>query len=376
MALQRQSKSPVDRDHQLSGSIQALVSGSRANGHEASRALQTRYEALPRCQRSAMLTQICQATGFHRKHVIRLLRRNYSVPRGRTNTRKPSLAMREILGEIYQLAGSPSVRELSAILPRWVQSHPRAQSELSASEQYRLMRMSPATISRLLRSGGKTPGALETKRLFDSIRAIENPWKGVTGLAAVGHIYIVLVNLISPEQDQPGFTTSAFSQNSGSEDWPALNSARGIMIMDASGRVLSIVASTRSPLMDLSKALSSLQNPMCAIHVEGDRCLTQAARLYAWGRESPIPLSIDSVEYPRLSLDRRCASPHFLVCYNLGRLRPPATAGLRDRVEIDETAQGSTPGLTFHFSRTEAPPLVAAARCLLEQTQSDLPVHA
>ena len=112
-----------------------------------------RYPAANRAKRSQLVSEVVANTGYHRKAVIRLLRR----PERPTTTRRKGRPVRygpRVVGAlrvIWQAAGYPWSARLRALLPRWV-PWARRRLSLSAETEARLRMMSPRQMDRVLRA--------------------------------------------------------------------------------------------------------------------------------------------------------------------------------------------------------------------------------
>src|SRR5690348_10103980 len=83
--------------------------------------MRERYERADRADRSRLLDEVCEVTGYHRKAVIRLLRRPASSRRrrpGRAVQYGPAVVT--TLRRIWVAAGYPWSVRLKALLPMWL----------------------------------------------------------------------------------------------------------------------------------------------------------------------------------------------------------------------------------------------------------------
>ena len=83
--------------------------------------MRERYERAARTAKGRLLDEVCEVTGYHRKAVIRLLRRE--VPRGRRRRGRPVRYDAEVvtaLQAIWVAAGYPWSVRLKALLPAWL----------------------------------------------------------------------------------------------------------------------------------------------------------------------------------------------------------------------------------------------------------------
>jgi hypothetical protein len=119
-------------------------------------AVSLRYKYARRIDKSRILDELCANCGYHRKHAIRLLRRvkrfRHSNPRRRGP--KPvyhSEAILKPLKSIWLTANLPCSKRLKAILPLWLPGYQALQGALAPETYQALMRISAASIDRLLR---------------------------------------------------------------------------------------------------------------------------------------------------------------------------------------------------------------------------------
>ena len=130
--------------------------GGRPVGPQARREylarMRDRYPMANRAKRSALVTEVVAMTGYHRKAVIRLLRRPERPPRRRKG--RPVRYGPRVVGAlrvIWQAAGYPWSTRLQALLPRWL-PWARRRLSLSTETEARLRTMSPRQMDRVLRA--------------------------------------------------------------------------------------------------------------------------------------------------------------------------------------------------------------------------------
>ncbi len=134
-------------------------------------AIVKRYKNACRSGKHLILDEFCAATGYHRKHAIRLLRgfKRFTKPQTRPRGAKPiydSPELLEALKKIWLAANLPCSPRLKASLPLWLPSYGPTFGVLAPQVLMDLERISVATIGRLLkpvRSQYKKRGRATTK---------------------------------------------------------------------------------------------------------------------------------------------------------------------------------------------------------------------
>lgn len=116
-----------------------------------------RYKKASKKEKSIILTEFCLNCNYHRKHAIRLLNnfKRFTKPKPKKRGRpskynKPSVI--EPLKRIWLAANLPCSKLLKAIIPLWLPYYAEEYSPLSLEQVKALLRISPATIDRLLKS--------------------------------------------------------------------------------------------------------------------------------------------------------------------------------------------------------------------------------
>src|SRR2546427_5762186 len=113
--------------------------------------MRERYQGAGREEKGRLLDEVCEVTGYHRKAVIRRLRR----PAGRGRRRRRGRPVRygpEVVGAlraIWTAAGYPWSLRLKALLPAWL-PWARRRLRLTPALEAALQRMSPRQIDRRL----------------------------------------------------------------------------------------------------------------------------------------------------------------------------------------------------------------------------------
>ncbi len=114
--------------------------------------MRERYERAGRDAKGGLLDEVCEVTGFHRKAVIRLLRR--ATPRGARRRRGRRMVygpeVVAALRAIWTAAGYPGSVRRKALLPAWV-PWGRRRLRLTPATERALLRISARQIDRRLR---------------------------------------------------------------------------------------------------------------------------------------------------------------------------------------------------------------------------------
>ena len=119
-------------------------------------AIVKRYKNASRAQKQLILNEFCEATDYHRKHAIRLLRgfKRFTKPQPKPRGPKPvydSPELLKALKKIWLAANQPCSPRLKASLPLWLPSYGATFGELPPQVLRDLERISAATIGRLLK---------------------------------------------------------------------------------------------------------------------------------------------------------------------------------------------------------------------------------
>ncbi len=114
--------------------------------------MRDRYERAGRDAKGALLDEVCEVTGYHRKAVIRLLRRATPPATGRRRGRGLEYGPEVLaaLRAIWTAAGYPWSVRLKALLPAWV-PWGRRRLRLTPATERALLRISARQIDRRLR---------------------------------------------------------------------------------------------------------------------------------------------------------------------------------------------------------------------------------
>jgi hypothetical protein len=113
--------------------------------------MRERYEGAARREKGRLLDEVCEVTGYHRKAVIRLLRREAPRPRGPRRGRPVRYGpdVMAALRAIWTAAGYPWSVRLKALLPLWL-PWARKRLRLTPPIEAALQRISPRQIDRRL----------------------------------------------------------------------------------------------------------------------------------------------------------------------------------------------------------------------------------
>jgi hypothetical protein len=111
-----------------------------------------RYQRVGRRYRSKILDEFCAVCGYARKYAIRLLRRPLSARRRRAGPKvRYGAAVVKVLKEIWKYSEWMCSKRLKPALALWVPYYERRHGELPAEVRRLVLRVSCATIDRLLR---------------------------------------------------------------------------------------------------------------------------------------------------------------------------------------------------------------------------------
>jgi hypothetical protein len=140
--------------------------------------LSKRYRAANKVTKGIILQELCEASGFHRKHATRLLNIGRRKQKKRLKTGRPKIypdnVYLEPLKRIWLLTDQLCGKRLKMALPIWLPFYGEAFSALDEEIYTGLLAMSAATIDRILaplrtqykRSyGGTKPGSILKKHI-------------------------------------------------------------------------------------------------------------------------------------------------------------------------------------------------------------------
>ena len=145
---------------------------SKKSVYEYIAAVRERYHRGTRRQKQSILDELCAASGYHRKAIIRLLRTAPRAPIARVGRprRYSDPRVQQALVAIWRGADLVCGKRLHEIMGAWLPHYERRQGTLSPRNRRDLLSMSAATIDRYLRPartaaglhgiGGTKPGSL------------------------------------------------------------------------------------------------------------------------------------------------------------------------------------------------------------------------
>ena len=142
--------------------------------------LSKRYRTANKTEKGKILNELCESSGFHKKHAIRLLNScNHKKPRSKTKKKvgRPKVYSSGVyltpLKKIWLASDQPCGKRLKMALPLWLPHYGGAYGELDPAIYKGLLSMSAATIDRLLapsrvkckRFCGTKPGSILKKQI-------------------------------------------------------------------------------------------------------------------------------------------------------------------------------------------------------------------
>ena len=142
--------------------------------------LSKRYRTANKTEKGKILNELCESSGFHKKHAIRLLN-SCNLKKQRSKTKKKigrpkvysSVVYLTPLKKIWLASDQPCGKRLKMALPLWLPHYGGAYGELDPATYKGLLSMSAATIDRLLapsrvkckRFCGTKPGSILKKQI-------------------------------------------------------------------------------------------------------------------------------------------------------------------------------------------------------------------
>ncbi len=140
--------------------------------HELVRATAERYGRGNRAEKVRILDEFVAITGFHRKHVMRLLRNGPSAPRSgaRPGQRLYDAAVREALIVVWEASDRVCGKRLKPLVAVLVESLERhGHLQLAPEVRAGLLTMSAATMDRALRDVREQAGGWKRRRVGGSV---------------------------------------------------------------------------------------------------------------------------------------------------------------------------------------------------------------
>jgi hypothetical protein len=137
--------------------------------HELLEVVRPRYLKASKAEKQKILDEFTSATGYHRKHAIRVLKNRVAKSRRRKRTGYPTVyggAVMQTLEQIWEIYGHICSKRLQPFLPEAIQVLERCQEmELSEEIKALLLKISSASIDRCLRTVRlQTPHGLHTTK--------------------------------------------------------------------------------------------------------------------------------------------------------------------------------------------------------------------
>lgn len=159
---------------------------------EYTEAIYLRYKHASRQEKTLILNEFCATCGYHRKHATRLLRgvKRFTKPKPKRRGKHPVYQNEEILKplkKIWLAANLPCSKRLKAILPIWLPGYIQLFGELVPAVTEALVKVSPATIDRLLkptRINDKKRGRSPTKPGFLEADSVAHCGESLLGMYA------------------------------------------------------------------------------------------------------------------------------------------------------------------------------------------------
>jgi len=116
--------------------------------------MRERYQGRGREGRSRLIDELCELCGYERKHAIKVLNGKLPVVGGKARRGGPRRQYgeeeRSILKDIWLAAEQPCGKRLKAVVPLWLPYYEARQGDLEKAVRERVLRLSAATIDRLL----------------------------------------------------------------------------------------------------------------------------------------------------------------------------------------------------------------------------------
>jgi len=131
--------------------------------------LSKRYRAAGKREKSAILEELCESSGYHKKHAIRLLNKSSKASRSNKKIGRPHIYSENLylepLKRIWLLSDQLCGKRLKMALPLWLPYYADAYGVLEQSVYDGLLSISASTIDRLL-----APLRVKYKRSFSGTK--------------------------------------------------------------------------------------------------------------------------------------------------------------------------------------------------------------
>jgi len=142
---------------------------SQKSKHELVEVVRPRYLKASRVEKQKILDEFTSATGYHRKHAIRVLKNRVPRRKSRKRTGYPTIYRGEVvqvLEQIWEIYGQICSKRLQPFLPEAIRVLERCQEiHLSPATKELLLQISSASIDRCLRPMRRqTPHGLSTTK--------------------------------------------------------------------------------------------------------------------------------------------------------------------------------------------------------------------
>lgn len=112
-----------------------------------------RYKRAGKACKTRLLDEVCEVCGYERKHAIKLLNGSLKPSRGRRGRKSeygdPEFA--KVLKTLWLRSGQLCGKRLKQAMPHWLKHYEKHYPKLSPECHEKLLRISPASIDRILR---------------------------------------------------------------------------------------------------------------------------------------------------------------------------------------------------------------------------------
>ena len=158
---------------------------SQQSRKEVLEKMKQRYARRPgREARGRLLDEVCELCGYERKHALKVLGGRVPIAGGKSRRGGPRRRYGEeekaVLKAIWLAAEQPCGKRLKAAVPLWLPHYEKRQCKLEAAVRERLLKMSAATMDRMLKAVkiqlasrgrcGTRPGTLLRTQIASALR--------------------------------------------------------------------------------------------------------------------------------------------------------------------------------------------------------------